>query len=473
MGLDALAQRLVAARTNAGGGAYQRFRPILGPEQLAIVDDPAPLVSGHPGRRGGKTTSFIGKSLQTFDRYPAAKVFYFAPTGEQGVDIIWESLDNYNREFDLGLTPHWSEKWWTRGARKLEIFSFHDRKDVQRARGRWANFVTVDESQEAPDWFAKLFEAAIMPVTLDYQGQLWAIGTPAPVASGFFFDACHDTGKWSNGHHWTANDNPFFIRQGRDALREARDRFKLTEDSVTYQREWLGLWIVDPDELVYYIPDAAVISRPANQQWYGNVIGLDLGWKDHDAIGVMGIERLRQWSHLRHMETKGQQTNHQLFARIKVLAEQFPGPISPTTGNSNPVVVYDPAGHATKKTIETFRSDAPQIIWVEAEKREKVQHIEWLNNDLREGTTTVETDCSMIREAKRLRWKRPGKVAEDADHSDEGDAWLYPWRYCRNLLRKLVPKPAEDADPFAAKLRQMREQGEQGGYFNQRARRVG
>lgn len=459
--------------TAGESSAYQDFRGVLGPEQIALVDDPAPLASAHPGRRSGKSTAFIGKTLKVFEAIADAKVFYFAPTGEQGVDILWENLQRYNREFGLGLRDHWSEKWWTRGDRKLELFSFHDRADTDRARGRFAHFVAVDEAQLAPAWFAHQFEAAILPTTIDYLGTAWALGTPAPVAEGFFFDACHDTAKWSAGHHWTAAQNPFFIRQGRDPLAEVRERFKFTVDNITYRREWLGEWIVDPDELVYYIPDGAV--RTHIGPWYGNIIGLDLGWKDHDAIGVVGVEALRQRSHLRHMETKGQQTNHQLFARLKELAARFPGPPM-QTGRPAPIVVYDPAGHATRKTIETFRADAPEIMWVQADKPEKVQTIEWLNNDLREGSHTVEEGCSMIREAKRLRWKRPGKLAEDADHSDEGDAWLYPFKYARNLLRKLPNRAPTNEDPFDEKMRQMREKAEseqQRGYFGAKIRRAG
>ena len=461
--------RLTAVAPRVDWPGYLRFRSILGPEQLELVDDTRPLVSADPGRRGGKTTAVIGKTLKVFSERPRAKAFYFAPTGEQGVDILWESMQRYNREMDLGLKEHWSEKWWTLDSRKLEIFSFHDRDDVERARGRAADFVDVDEAQLAPSWFARQFEAAILPTTLDYLGQAWATGTPGPVAEGFFFDACHELDKWSAAHHWTCAQNPFF--RGRDPLAEVRERFHFTEDSITYLREWLGLWIVDPDALVYFIPPAAQVSRVG--AWHGHILGLDLGWKDHDAIAAVGIEPLRQWSHLRHMETQGQQTNHQLFARLLVLAEKFPGPRT-ADGKTSPIVVYDPAGHATKKTIETFRSDAPGIIWVEADKREKVQSIEWLNNDLREGTTTVEPSCSMVREALRLRWKRPGKVAEDADHSDQGDAWLYSWRYARNLLRKL-PKPVQTGpvDPFDEHMAKLKAQGEQSNYFAARVRRVG
>ncbi len=448
---------------------YQEFRKILGPEQVALVDDPAPLVSAHPGRRGGKSTAFVAKVLQTFERSPAATAFYFAPTGEQGVDILWETLARYNVEYDLGLRDHWSERLWTKGQRRLEMFSFHDRGDVDRARGRWAHLVGVDESQLAPAWFVHQFEAAILPVTIDYLGQAWALGTPGPVAEGFFFDACHDTDKWSTGHHWTAAQNPFFLRQGRDPLAEVRERFKFAPDNITYRREWLGEWIVDPDALVYYIPPEA-IRTIGPVDWWGNILGLDFGWKDHDAIAAVGLTALRQTSHLRHLETKGQQTNHQLFARILELAERFPGP-----RGGAPTVVYDPAGHATRKTIETFRVDAPKIHWVQAEKTRKVEFIDWLNNDLREGSTTVETGCSMVKEALRLRWKRPGKVAEDADHSDQGDAWLYAWRHARDYLRKLAKKDTRAYDPFDEHMKNQAAKAAtdgRAGYFADRLRGI-
>jgi hypothetical protein len=91
---------------------------------------------------------------------------------------------------------------------------------------------------------------------------------------------------------------------------------------------------------------------------------------------------------------------------------------------------------------------------VQADKQRKVEFIEWLNNDLREGTTSVEPDCSMVKEAMRLRWKRPGKVAEDADHSDQGDAWLYAWRHARDFLRKLPKKDKGPYDPFDEHFKQ-------------------
>lgn len=459
-----LARRVVAARGARTWDGYQRFRSILAPYQLRLIDSERPLIARHWGRRTGKTTAFIGKTLKVFEEHGNARVFYFAPTGEQGVDIVWEELQQYNQEFDLGLTPHWSEKWWSLDGRRLEIFSFHDRSDVARARGRKAHLVEIDEAQLAPDWFAHECESAIMPVTLDYLGQVWATGTPAPVAEGFFFDACHES-SWECEPPVTAAENPFFVRQGRDPMREARERFSLAEDSITYRREWCGLWIVDPDALVYAIPDAAVLAAPA--AFYAHVYGLDFGFSDKDALSRVDVDQARARAHLGWIvEWDGKQTNHQLFEKILQQQERFPGP-----------VVFDPAGHTTKKTVETFRNDAPKIMWVMADKARKVEFIQTLNDDLRSGVATVETGSPMLREARRLRWKRPGKVATDADHSDLGDAWLYAHRYARDLLRAL-PKPAPPKKPFDPFDEYMKRQQEaqptsHRGYFADRRRRLG
>lgn len=471
--LLALAARAVEAQARVdelppdGETPYRRFRSILGPEQLGVVDDEAAKTAVCGGRRCGKTTTFIGASLKAFEERPRAGVVYFAPSDEQGVNIIWEEIREHNATYDLGLKERWSEKWWIRGGRKIEVIGFNKRADVERARGRKFDLLWIDEAQLGPDWFAKKMEAAAFPTIIDYRGRIVLSGTPSEVADGLFFDAFHATdGSWSNRHTWNASRNPFFLRQGRDALAEARQRLNLTEQSIIYRREWLAEWIVDPDALVYFIPDAAVRVSPA-PTYFAHVLGLDLGWKDHDAIAAVGVEPLRQWSHLRHVETKGQQTNHQLFRRLMDLAPHFPG-----ANGAAPTVVYDPAGHATRKTIETFRADAPKLNWVQAEKARKVEFIQLLNDDLRSGQTFVEPNSLMLKEAKRLRWKRPGKLAEDADHSDPGDAWLYSWRHARDMLRELPKKePKKELDPFDEHMQRVAED-EQQGYFSRRKRQI-
>lgn len=444
---------------------YAAFRAMLGPDQISLIDDQAPLVAADPGRRAGKTTTFIGKSLGVATDGGYSAICYFAPSDEQGVNIVWEDMREYNRTFDLGFSEHWSDRWWIRGNCRIEVLGFNTRRDVERARGRKYRLVWLDEAQLAPDWFESVVESAIMPTTLDYRGQLYATGTPSPIASGFFFEACHGR-KWSNDHHWTAAQNPFFIRQGRDPLREARERYHLDAASITYQREWLGIWIVDPDALVYNIPASAVVDAPSD--WYGFYLGLDLGWNDMDALSAVGINGLRTRSHLLRVEGKRQQNNHQLFARIREWRDE----LSPAMGKCLGVV-YDPAGHATKKTIETFRSDAPDIVWIQADKARKVEFIQSLNDDLRTGKTTVNPGSEMLREAKRLRWKRPGQLATDADHSDLGDAWLYPWRQARDLLRELPAerKPPKRPDPFEAE-QAMLAADEKQSYFRRRMKEV-
>jgi hypothetical protein len=424
----AYAEELVRLEAEANGGlgrtdGQRRLFDMLGKEQQALVMDDSPLIAADPGRRAGKTTAFFGKAERACERRDAAKIFYFAPSNEQGFDIVWDDLIRHNHDFKLGWEALKADKCFRRGAAKIELFGYYSRRDVERARGTHSDLVWIDEAGLLPDWAEYFIEDVIQPTTIDYLGQIVLSGTPSIAAGGFFFDAIHALEGWSNKHHWTAEQNPFF--KGRDVFAEVCARFNLTRDSIKFRREWLAEWIIDPDDLVYAVPNSAIRTSPPGEKWYSNVIGLDLGWRDHDAISVVGVEANRRTSHLRHIETKGQQTNHQLFRRILELQERFPGP-----------VVYDPAGHATKKTIETFRIDAPAIHWVQAEKVRKVEFIQLLNDDLREGLTTVETDSPMLKEARRLKWKRPGQLATDAEHSDPGDAWLYAWRKARDSLRE-------------------------------------
>lgn len=442
---------------------FTRFNEILSPRQLAVVNDQSAQIAMCTGRRSGKTTTFIAKVGQKFDAYRAARCAYFAPSDKQGVAIIWEDIREYNRQFELGLEEHWSDRQWSREGSTLEVIGFNSRRDSERARGRKFHLVAADEVQGAPEWFAAFITDVVAPTTLDFRGQIVVAGTPSPVASGFFYDAYHARSGWSNGYHWTCADNPYFIRQGRDPLREAREAYNLTEDSITYRREWLGEWIVDPDALVYYIPPEAVRKPPSDQQWFYNVTGLDLGWRDCDAIAVVGVDITRQWCHLRHIEATSQQTNHQLFARIKQLQEYFPGP-----------VVFDPAGHATTKTIETFRADAPSIEWEQAEKSRKIEFIQLLNDDLRSKRAFVEDGSPMIKEATRLRWKRPGQLADDAAHSDLGDAWLYASRKARDLLRELPPEEDRSREtPYDRYQRMLKQKQRVGGPVSAAGQRLG
>jgi hypothetical protein len=430
---------------------------MLGPEQLALCEDDSPQIAAHPGRRAGKTTAILGKTLRAFAKRPGARVAYFAPTDDQGFGIVWEDLLKYNRKYRLNLEPHKTELAFSSGNCRFEIFGFYQQKDVERARGRWFDLAIVDESQLCADWFAYFLSDVLAPSLLDYNGQLVLIGTPGPVSDGAFFDACHAPTGWSNQHHWTCAQNPFF--SGRDPLAEARAKHNLTVESITYKREWLGQWIVDPDALVYVIPDAALIGKPG--PWFSHVYGLDLGWNDHDAISRVSVHQLREFSMLSHMETASKQTNHQLFKRIRELQAVAPGP-----------VVFDPAGHATRKTIETFAVDAPEIVWVMAEKARKVEFIGNLNDDMREGKHYVDPSCTiMVRESKRLRWKRPGKLATDAMHSDPGDAWLYAARYARDQLREMPPKTEAPKvlTPYEADMAKMRAEEQRGGVMRGRA----
>ena len=437
--IEELAARV--AKTRSTSAAYARFRSALGPNQIAVVDDRSPQIAAIGGRRCGKSTTALAKWVELIDRKPNCRAGYFAPSQDQAKGIVWSTFSDANHRYGLRLEPHLSDLRWSRGAATMQLFGYHTERQAEAARGRWFDILFVDEAQMGQSWFGDFLRKVLLPTLHDYNGQLVLMGTAGPVCAGFFHDSCLAPDGWSSRHMGTCADNPHF--KGRDPLAEAREKYNLTEDDPIYQQEWLARWVVDPDALVYVILDRAIKTASPAQRWHGHVFGLDFGFKDRDALSVVSIDEYRQTTHLREViEMPGNQTNHQLFDRIMALHKIYPG--AP--------VVFDPAGHTTNKTIETFRQDAPRISWIAAEKTRKVEFIRLLNNDLRAGLTTVETGCQMIAKARGLRWKRPGVVGADAGHTDMGDAWLYAWRRARDLLRALPDKrvPADPFDEFLA-----------------------
>jgi len=434
------ARRIMAnvIRLRALGGSlprddgYERLLALLGPEQRALCEDPSALTAACTGRRAGKTTTFIARAKRTWKRRPDARCIFVGPTIDDAVDILWDDLARWNRELGLGLVEHWSDLQWTCGPGVLDFAGFATRKQADKLRGKKYHLVWIDEAQLGPDWFEYFVQESLLPTLLDFGGDVVMTGTPGITADGLFFDAV--TGPvWSNKHHWTAAQNPFF--KGRDPFAELADRLKLKPGTPAYKREWLGEWVVDPERLVFRIPDEAVKSR--NEPWYRTVLGLDLGFNDNDALAAVGVSADRQTTHLRHVEQARGQTNSKLLARVKELAVQV----------GAREVICDEGGLG-KKIIETFRSECPGLTWVAAEKDRKLEHIEVLNSDMDNGRHTVEPGSAVIKDALRVRWGNRGKIDEKGYHSDACDAWLYPFRYARKLLREL-PKEQQGRDKVA------------------------
>lgn len=463
--LNALADRLVQSRLSSANG-YARLYAMLGAEQKAVVDDESPMVACHNGRRSGKTTTAICAALKRFEIRRAARVAYFAPSEEQGEAIVWDDIRELNRVFDLGLTEHYSDRLWRRGAARFELYSYYSRRQSEAARGQKFDLVIVDEAQLGQAWFGKFIDEAIMPTTLDYFGQIMLLGTPSEVAEGYFFRACHSL-DWSNKHSWNCTRNPFFSSgkwKGEDPLVEARRRFKLTEDMPKYKREWLGQWVVDPEALVFRVPESAY-KADGHNDYYAYVTGVDLGWNDRDAICVLGVSRDRSHVQEIHTEEKAGQSNRALFDRIMALQVRYPG-----------IVAVD-AGGLGKKIVESFRLDAPQVMWRETEKQRKLEYIELLNADLADGRAFIRSDSILINEAKRMRWKKPGKVDDDAYHSDALDAYLYGWREARTLLRELPSEKRRSLrdDPFVEEMERLERLGVEparSGYFGRRRKEL-
>jgi hypothetical protein len=173
------------------------------------------------------------------------------------------------------------------------------------------------------------------------------------------------------------------------------------------------------------------------------IMGIDIGFKDADAIAILGYDSPTNAVYLVEEFVKSKQDITALVGHIERLREKY-----------EPVKIVMDAGALGKKIQEEIR--VRHSLPVEAaEKQRKFEFIKLLNDDLRTGKfkaikgTRFEEDCSLV----QYDWSTPGKLAiSDTYHTDIGDAVLYAWRECKHFYKPEVKRPKPHIDQYMLEL---------------------
>jgi len=399
-------------------------------KQLKFIQDPAKFKTAVCSRRAGKSISCAADLISTAIEFPKTVSVYITLSRITAKRIIWRALldiiEEFKMEVDLDRTDL-SIRF--RNGSIIYVSGAKDETEIEKLRGLAIKKVYIDEAQSFRPYIQKLVDDVIVPALYDYDGSLILIGTPGPVPSGYFFDACHSD-QWSN-HFWTMLDNPWIEKKsGRkveDLLAAERKRRGITEDDPTYMRESLGLWVHDTNALVYkFNPKINIYSElPKGKLTY--VFGIDLGWHDGDAIAVMGYSHETNQVYLVEEDVLSKQSITDLINKIERLRTKY-----------QPVKMVIDSGGLGKKIQEELRS-RHQIPMDAADKVRKFEFIELMNDDLRNGALLAFGDSRFEQDSLLVQWDRstPGKLAvSDRYHSDICDAVLYAWRECRHYIKE-------------------------------------
>lgn len=391
-------ERALAIVAEYGRRKARPWRNNLFPQQLAVVEDKAPLVAAHPGRRGGKTHTVMAKIFEAMKDHPGQMCIYLALTRGSAKRIMWEELKRANQLYDMDLEFREVELMVRdpRSGSSCLLGGADDAASIERLRGGKYSFAGVDECGSFdPNTLSSLIREVIRPALGDLRGQLLLVGTPGPVCFGMFYDLCTDAALQCSVHHWTVLDNPHFPNPG-EWLEDTRRIERFDEQHPIFRREYLGQWVTSSDALVYQY-DARKNGIPALPQEgrYRYVLGIDYGYMDSTAWSVWAYEEGGR--NMRVVES---------FKESRLT----PGEVAKITLRLTNIhdfqyIVGDAGGLGKGYIEETkIRYGIPIRI---ARKVDKRGAIELLNGDLRSGFIKVvePNNRGLIEEWMKLPWK--------------------------------------------------------------------
>jgi hypothetical protein len=398
-------------------------------KQLEFIKDPAKFKTAVCSRRSGKSVSCSADLMHTA-LTQEGDCAYITLNRITAKRIIWRELMNIDKNFKLGCEFDNTELTVTfPNGNKIYVTAAKDESDGEKLRGIALRKIYIDESQSFRGFIEGLVDDVLIPTLTDYDGSLILIGTPGPVPAGYFYNASHSKG-WSQ-HRWTMEDNPHILRKsGKPApqiIKEVCERRGVSITDPSIRREYFGEWIKDENSLVFKFNSQLNTFRVLPEGKWNYIFGIDIGYKDADAISVLAYDHKQDCCYLVEELITRKQDITALALQIKELQARY-----------KPIKMIMDAGALGKKIQEEIRNRHGLPVEA-AEKERKLEYIALMNGDLRtgkikafEGSRFAE-DCDMV----VWDWDDPVRPKiSDKYHSDSCDSTLYAWREAKHYFEK-------------------------------------
>lgn len=468
-------QKAVARLDEEAQGRLNRIYNGANPVQQYLLDDESSYISVRVPRRGGKSFAKTSKVLTICEKIPEARALIISLTLKSTKENYWSGpggIKYQNHLYQLGLTYNETDNvWYHSNGSRGRLAGAETRADMEYLRGAAAeaDVVVIDECKSfAPALLAELIRDVIEPGLMTRNGILIMGGTPGSIPEGEFYNATQlgikldannpaagDTcylykGKsrtddlWSL-HTWTIADNIAKSKQWERALRVKKSK-KIDDNDPRWRREYLGEWVTDDSERVYSYAKCKNAGKcfwtpsrlpenpcglPLPTRDWRLVMGLDFGYEDMNAIVLAAYSETTK--ELRHVYD---------FKQNHMTIDEFGAEICHTIelyGNPD-AIVGDKGSLGGVLYLQELQSRFGLSI-IEAEKREKTDHIELLNSDFYSDRIKVIYNSDLDHELCGLQWDltkdtklrltRKGNLKEDPNCANHlCDAFLYLWRYC-------------------------------------------
>ena len=380
---------------------------------------------------------------------PGAIIQYICLTRGQAKKNLWGVLKAFSNTFELKLKFHETHTTATfPNGSIIEFMGAETMSEAEKFRGQQFDLVVIDEGKSFQfDVLDYLIEEIISPALMDRFGTLVMIGTPGNILAGAFFEATSSydpldptenpkrqkprawserekfkANKWRwnwSFHSWHTKQNVAMPHIWEEALLSKENR-GIPDNDPGWLREWMGEWCASDSLMVYtYSSEINVYDGelPEGHDWQ-YLLGLDLGYNDSTAIIVAAFADTHPEMFQVHEYKAPELTFDQIERQVRKVIAKFP--------EMNAMIAD--TGGLGKTIVESLRERG--LAFEAAEKRDKLDHVELVNSDLRAGKIKLLPDSHLGAEMKLLQWTDKTYKKENKGTDNHCcDAFLYLIRY--------------------------------------------
>jgi len=415
------------------------------PAQNALVLDESRYLVAQCSRRAGKSNSLALRFFKTLEKYPGAQCVYLSLTRDSAFEIMWPVLHEINDKYNLGAT--FTESRLTMkmpNGSSLKLMGADMKNFIKRLKGRKYPGIAIDEAQDFSDHLRSLIDDVLTPSISDYaDGWLAVTGTPGPVPKGYFFDITQGRKYGYSFHAWTLLDNPFMPNPAQ-FIEELKVKREWDESNPTLMREWRNKWVLDTNSLwVQYKEEKNNYDKLPTVGKWNYILGIDLGFRDADALAVLGWNEESKCVYLIEEVITAKQGITELTNQIEAMYKKY---------DISKAVIDE--GGLGKKIAEELRRQKGLPIH-QADKAQKQQNVEFLNDALRLGHFKAKSNSKFVEDSYlvQIDWdkSRPDTIViKKTPHSDIIDAVLYAFKECPAWAYE-KPGPTETGDKSLAR----------------------
>lgn len=392
-------------------------------------------------RRMGKTTGAAIKILVTLLRSPRCICLYVAKSTSVVRDQIWPELQQLIAEHDLPFDMHDTQLRirHKRSTGRAIFRGASDAANIEKMRGLGVGgpflLAILDESGSFGEHLENAVRSVISPGLRDYGGELLLIGTPPYFPAGLFYEAytgTRDIFKHWVRRFWTLQDNVKLSKEARDykliMLEEG-----LTWDDPIMVREWRGIQCINTNTQMFeydparngFIPNDGEGGReplpPCGLTYW---LGVDFGWTDETAIVALGWNPTtrKMWA-VESWAAPGQTADDTAAKLVEFQRKYRPARI-----------VGDTGGYGKGVAMPIWQDYG--IFIEQAQKMEKLNHIEFMNSAFRRSDLMVNANDALSRELPLVLWAEGRKDAHNRAKDNRSMALLYVWRVANDIAGK-------------------------------------